>query len=328
MPALDDRLFAWPDLAKSGPWSDLLIGNGASQAVWPDFGYPSLYEKAQLDEDDRELFRVLGTRNFELVLDRLRLSRIVCRQLGHAIDAIDARYEGVRAGLLDAVRQVHVPWGAVPEWLLDHICENLAGYDHVFTTNYDLLAYWAIMRSPGRFADYFWSDLTFDATNTHGYLDRTKVLYLHGALHLYRLAGGEVVKRKQLPGQNLLDAIGTDYLGADTPMFVSEGTAEDKAAAIRRCDYLSFGLEQLATPDRKLVVFGHSLSDQDKHLVAAIRRRQAPLAISIRPSVNVISRKAELQSLLLGKELLFFDATTHPLGDSRLHPSGDDWSTW
>ena len=78
MPALDATLLPWPDLAAQHPCAALLVGNGASRALWKPFSYFSLYEQAQRAGrkkgraiSDQALFKSLGTELFEPVLSAL-----------------------------------------------------------------------------------------------------------------------------------------------------------------------------------------------------------------------------------------------------------------
>jgi hypothetical protein len=43
------------------------------------------------------------------------------------------------------VKSVHPPWAAIPEKVLIQIGEHLRRYSNVYSTNYDLLMYWARM---------------------------------------------------------------------------------------------------------------------------------------------------------------------------------------
>jgi hypothetical protein len=42
----------WSTVGREREWSALLIGNGASRVVWPQFDYPSLYQQASLSRSD------------------------------------------------------------------------------------------------------------------------------------------------------------------------------------------------------------------------------------------------------------------------------------
>lgn len=80
-PTLDsDELADWREIVQHDlRWDALLLGNGASIAVWQPFSYPSLYDHAlsadvadPLTPADAALFDAFGTRNFELVLGAIK----------------------------------------------------------------------------------------------------------------------------------------------------------------------------------------------------------------------------------------------------------------
>ena len=224
---------------------------------------------------------------------------------------------------------VHIPWFDIDKDALIKFKMELLRYDSVFTTNYDLLAYWALMcdEPPGSIVDYFWSSpLVFDPLNTEVWNKATKLLFLHGGLHLCRMSNGQALKRTATPGRNLLELFGEPPAedSRAAPLVVSEGKSEDKLAAIRSSEYLSFALAQFDRTDVPLVVFGHSLSHQDQHLVDVLRTRHAPIAISMRqaPPDDMRAKKAAYRNRLHNQHLLFFDAATHPLGDPALRCSG------
>jgi hypothetical protein len=148
--AVNPDLEDWADVEEDGPWPRLLVGNGASMAVWPSFKYSTLFEKADLGDDDLELFDALdGTRNFEVVLDALRVSRLVCDQLEHDADEVDERYEAIKESLIQAVSDIHVPWPSIEPRVLTSIGKALLRHTHIYSTNYDLLI-WAPPAWPGR----------------------------------------------------------------------------------------------------------------------------------------------------------------------------------
>src|SRR5690349_8639470 len=117
----DSELAEWQDQEGAHNWQGLLLGNGASRAVWEKFKYESLYDVACSDDvdpglspEDQGLFMRLGrTKNFEAVLGALLVSRIVCEAVRLPVVDIDARYASVRDALVQAVHRVHVPWDSV-----------------------------------------------------------------------------------------------------------------------------------------------------------------------------------------------------------------------
>jgi hypothetical protein len=339
---VDPSLQSWVELQSEFAGGVLLLGNGSSRAIWADFGYSSLYEQAQteiehpLQPEDEALFSSLETTNFEAVLSALRTAEIVCRSIGLGTDAIRMRHDSIRVALMEAIQRIHIPWDSIPDPVLAQVRGVLSRYSYVFTTNYDLLAYWAIMseEDPWPFKDYFWnacsdggSWMCFDVSNTEAALGSTKLLYLHGALHLVELPWGETAKLTA-GDANLLEQFAVPDPDEDypiVPLVITEGSSEDKMAAIRRSDYLSFAYERLSHVPGPLTIFGHSLSDEDRHLVDAVTKadEKRPLAVSVRASGGdqLVKRKLELMKTFTKADLRFFDAASHPLGSQEISVS-------
>ena len=333
------ELLDWTDVRGRLAWTGILIGNGASIALWDDFGYDSIFERAKspaldhhLDGQDEDIFDAFSTTNFEQVLAALKTSMTVVGVLGHDTEFIRARYDSIQGALFDAIHSVHVPWGttATFEQKLQAIRDELITYRWVYSLNYDLILYWAITsrdRGAG-IADFFWhSDLSFDPSDVEPLdwaSDWTRVVWLHGGIHLRRHIDGTVYKERASPetASNLLEKFKASYGGQTTPLLVSEGTAEDKYRAITRSSYLEFGLRSLARHEDGLVVFGSSLRTEDEHLANAINEQPVEnLALSLRSSSKsstIRKRKAELRAQFGASNLYFFDSATHPLGDSGL----------
>jgi hypothetical protein len=232
--SIDSGLEDWAELRGRGEFTGLLLGNGASRAVWPKFAYDSLFdlardvqEDAHLTAEDIALFEALSTRNFERVLSALRTASAVGKALGHLTAALDTRYDSVRRALVAAVHHTHVPWALVNDAVLDSIRRALLPHRFIYSTNYDLLVYWAIVRGEGGFKDLFWDEY-FDLSDTELWGKDTAVLYLHGGLHLYRTPDGRTLKRRASEGQNLLDLFGTPYKDDASPLFVARPAAATK----------------------------------------------------------------------------------------------------
>lgn len=226
------------------------------------------------------------------------------------------RHEHIRSALLDAVHAVHVPWDKVPDTTLDRVAEVLVDHRAIFTTSYDLLVYWSLMRRPVDLGDFFWG-VCFDINDTELHFDRRPLYYVHGALHLIRRRSGTTCKLTR-HDRNLLAQFLADP--DSEPLFVSEGTADDKMEAIRSSEYLTFVYDRLTRVEDRLVVFGQGLGDEDAHVADAIRDPNRQIAVGVRGQTNeeIIARIGHYMKVLAGAELTFFDATTHPLGDPGL----------
>jgi hypothetical protein len=110
---------------------------------------------------------------------------------------------------------------------------------------------------------------------------------------------------------------------------ITEGLSGQKAAAIAANDYLSYASRMLRDCNSPLVVFGHSLSDQDQHLIDAINANVGrPVAISLTDQGrrNNRQRQYEIRARLESLTVYFFDAATHPFGSKDLRvPGASRW---
>lgn len=342
---INDLLVSWTDIENQFDQGGILLGNGFSCAVWDKFGYSSLFDTAcssdkvqnPLSLQDQSLFKLKDTKNFELVLSGLSTTNGFNEVLAHSYPLAMNRHEHIKNALGEAVRAVHIPWNSVSESVLNTIHEELKRYKFVYSTNYDLLLYWAVMSQGGGkdFKDYFWSktntinDPAFNIADTEIKKEATRVLYLHGALHLYRDERTERTYKLVNRGpRNLLEIL-------EVPLFITEGSSEDKLRAISRSDYLSFAYSQFMNHEGPLVIFGHSLGETDLHLISAlkniIKRSRANLKIAIsiysqgKSSEKIWQQKANLHEKLCDglprnrkPELVFFDSQTHPLGSPSI----------
>ncbi|MGH2833122.1 MAG: DUF4917 family protein [Solirubrobacteraceae bacterium] len=325
---------SWEDVAGEECWRDLLVGNGLSSHIWPAFAYRSLYARAcragMLRSSDRELFAASFTENFEQVLGSLAISIRALDTLGEpAAGRLRSRYLRIQRALGAAVRGVHVPLVALPTSTRRAVRSTLRDYRWVFTTNYDLVLYWcaAFGDSFDGFADLFFCNdrLEFDPVKTLVPSDTTRLVYLHGALHLL-VDGDGVARKRRSHAASLLEQFGepdkTDSLLR--PLLVAEGSAREKSRIINDNAYLSFGLNQLRRSRCGLVIFGLRLRDEDAHLIDALNfRGKRPIAVAMRPQTRNENRRrqARIRALLDSDRVLFFDASTHPLGDPALTPT-------
>jgi hypothetical protein len=339
-PALDNSdLVSWDDVrtAEDVRWRGLLLGNGSSIAVAESFAYPSLYQVASserianpLGGASRRLFEDFGTRNFEFVLASLKLAGRVNSAVEIDAPILSTLYREVQVALFESVASVHVEWERVAPRTLSQIRRELLHFKRVYSTNYDLLVYWAMLSEgdPYDFRDYFWSEgNSFEPANVGILGDPTLVYFLHGGVHLRRTPNGRSFKRTALE-RNLLSQFPTTWESDEIPLLISEGDSNDKLVSINRSDYLSFAYRRFLEHEGNLVVFGHTLSRTDEHLVRAINSWSTPdtprqIALSVRRQIGETPIRQEKQRLahrLPEADLWFYDADTHPLGQPNVRP--------
>lgn len=326
---ISSSLRTWSEF-ENQKWNSLLLGNGFSMNIWRKFDYPSLFEVAKsehiqpsLDVNSIALFDRLNSNNFEDALKVLFHARLVDDLLNSPQQAeIDDLYTSTKNALAAAVNYSHAPHGFEG---LTAINKAFRNYQNVFTTNYDLIPYWAIMQENlWRFKDLFWAGEdkdTFDPNDTAVSADKCILSYLHGAIHLVELPDGKTKKLKA-NGTNLADLFDLahpEYF----PLFISEGSSDRKLSRIKQNDYLRFSFEKLQSLDGNLVVIGHSLhKDYDQHIVDALRDGNLEsIAIGVWPEqepAQIRLFKSRIHAEIDGKTVYFFDSTTHPLGNPKL----------
>jgi Domain of unknown function (DUF4917) len=323
--AFDGSLGLWDEIRPQHPWSALLLGNGLSINVWPQFAYASLFDA--LSASDRALFD--GTRNFERTLSDLMTAMRVNAALGLDTAPILERYRSIQVALGEAIQAVHVRQSRIADAALAAIREEMLRYEWIFTTSYDLILYWA-MKGPRDwkpFVDFLCWDgrcaFKPDPECTKVRADDCPVYFLHGALHLVVGSDGTTWKRTRVGLRGLLAQFGRPIDGDPQAraLLVTEGSAAEKLRAIEENVYLSHALGRLRSTRVPIVVFGSSLSEQDAHLIEALNEHpRRPVAISMLPGSRreIAARKAELLGRLDAEEVLFFNARSHPLGSATL----------
>ncbi len=324
----DGSLQSWTEIEAGLENAVLLLGNGLSINVWPRFAYGSLLDHATdegLTPEDLILFD--GRSNFERVLADLNTAIRVNEAVKLDAAPIYERYRSIQRALGRAIREVHVGMSQVPASTLKAIRDEMVRYEWIFTTSYDLIIYWA-MACGGTWEPFvdgfkYGARLEFDPARYTVYENQVPVYFLHGALHLVVGGSGVTWKLRRRDVRTILDQFGEpiDNDPQARPLLVTEGSARDKLRAIEGNPYLSHALGQLGTIDLPVVVFGSSLSQQDQHLVDALNEHPArTVAISMLPGSErtLAPVQNDIYGRLEAERLLFFDATTHPLGASSL----------
>ncbi len=316
----------WQEVESLHPWTELLLGNGFSRAMDGRFGYGRLLEEAAFSPSDRRLFGALGTDNFEHVMSVLRRVEAVARDRGFNTDVLEYLYVAYRDALIKAIGNNHAPFRDLAWARLLRRGALINAHQRVFTTNYDLVTYWASMATqdgggPPPLDDGF---ATFDGAYAVWDPARARqrrpgaLYYLHGALHLTHDPVDRATYKIKGQSSHLLDTIKARWLESrDLPLVVSEGDAESKEATIRDNPYLSACLDRFEKGQAPLVILGHDLGPPDRHIVQAVRERTSPVAVSLYDPSGDISRLAPLvaafDARLQRTDIHYFPSWEHPL---------------
>lgn len=329
----------------------LLLGNGFSIACRPKiFTYGSLFAQADFSSAPRlpAVFEAVGTTDFEHVIkmleDASRVVSVYSDQRTEAAEQMASDSKALKAILIQTVADNHpnIPNEIADEqfWacrrFLSHFLGEANKDGRVYTLNYDLLLYWALMHDDMGFEDPiklatndgFGRDEDTDPEYVNwmgeGNADHQRVHYLHGALHLFD-AGAElqkyIWKNKKIP---LLVQAREAMASAKFPLFVAEGESEQKLAKINHSAYLHHSYKsfsrRMEQPDGSLFIFGHSLAKNDQHILKKIGRgkvRQVYIGLYGNPAIpgnqqiqSAVDALAHSRSDSAPLEVAFFDAAS------------------
>jgi hypothetical protein len=272
----------------------LLLGNGFSIALKPDiFSYGSLFQNADFSEIPHvpKLFEALGTQDFEIAIRHIQDAAKILNVYDPGQLDLMAKMRNdasaIKDALVSAVAKRHPdrPYNiSKPQYIAcrDIACRAfLRHFDHIFTLNYDVLLYWTLMqdevdKQPFNADDGFRhpeQDPSLPYVSWQQANSAT-VNYLHGALHLFD-QGTEIVKYTWSKTDiAIVEQIRQALREDKFPLFVAEGTSESKIDRILHSAYLHKALRSFEgcclSPKNSIVIFGHSLADNDAHVLRCI----------------------------------------------------------
>lgn len=312
-----------------------LLGNGFSRA-WRDdiFSYDALLEQARFENLSpfaRRAFEALGTTDFEEVMRALRSAATLVNLYDNNAELQRRLFQdaiGLQEVLVQAIAGRHPDRPhAVSEDEHCHAKSFLANFGSIYTLNYDLLLYWALMQQELAphvpFDDGFRTPddgpceyVTWEVEKT----DKQTVFYLHGALHIFD-AGHEIQKYTWVnTGVALIDQIRSALEANLYPLFVSEGESRQKLEKIKHSDLLARGYRSFSKIGGALFLYGHSMATNDQHIIRLIEKNkcsklfvslfgdpESPANRRIREcSLEIANARPPTRSL----EVRFFDATS------------------
>ncbi len=272
--------------------------------------YEHAKNEGLLDCKTQALFNSFNTTDFEYILRKLWQASLVNEALGIEENAVNAGYAQVRDSLFQAILKIHPKKSEVSD-SLDSISKFLLKFKTVLSLNYDLIVYWAMMHSnrheQQQMKDAFlgqYFELDYGRLRNNKYnpaIEDTLVFYPHGNLILTRLNDSAYAEKKLTikhikavldepistqsnwldvfnnapsPESDLLESIGLYYnkQNFETPLFISEGTAEHKEASIKFNPYLNFIANTIIKTDlgKSLTVYGWSFGVHDEHILKSM----------------------------------------------------------
>lgn len=273
----------------------LLLGNGFSMAYDPKiFSYTALSNFVTNSKDPMlaKLFKAINTTNFEQLMQYLAVTINILKAFDsekELINNIEFANAKLKASLIDAIQALHPEHVfKLPKEKSECCAAFLKSFldtgGSLFTTNYDLLLYWVLMRNgiPGA-NDGFGRELENEEEVKRGEEPQfseliwgpnaagQRVYYLHGALPLFD-DGIDVIKEQYNESGLILENIQTRIDKGQYPVFVTAGNGKDKLSHIAHNKYLSDCYEHLSSASGSIVSFGFNFGLYDTHIIEAINR--------------------------------------------------------
>jgi hypothetical protein len=273
----------------------LLLGNGFSMAYDNKiFSYNALSTFIERTDNEllKKLFETINTKNFEQIMQQLDNFYEIAQIFSTdklLVDKLRNASSTLKTSLIDAVKELHPEHVfTVPEEnskkCYQFINDYISKEGKVFSTNYDLLLYWVLMRNNSDFAidgfgrelensDEFVKeeDLEYSELRWGKYKTDQTIYYLHGALPIFD-TGIEIVKEEYDTRHYLLEKIKERMEQKDYPIFVTAGNAKEKLNHIMHNKYLSYCYEDFSNIKGSLITFGFNFGDYDTHIIDAINK--------------------------------------------------------
>ena len=283
-------------LKKKNRKKHLLFGNGFSMAYDNNiFSYNALSKFIEESGDPmiRNLFERLNTKNFELIMQQLdnfcEIADLFSKEKA-LVPKIKAVSEQLKNSLIEAVKELHPEHVfEIPEEksksCIRFLQEYLSNDGLVFSTNYDLLLYWVLMRNGAQNAiDGFGRDLETDINNGSyvepedlkyselrwgKYKRKQNVFHLHGTLPIFD-TGINIIKVEYDTEHYILQNVKDRIDKKEYPIFVTAGNGKEKLTHIMHNKYLTYCYEQLCDIQGSLVTFGFNFGEYDSHIIDGI----------------------------------------------------------
>ena len=274
-----------------GAEKHLLLGNGFSCALIPEFGQEPLLAVASFPADSRLkiIFNTQGIQRFEVALNIFEVTNMIAQFYGDIsdtfIDKVRKEAQQIERIFIEAIVKKHpVSAADLDEEQTSSCIKFLKNFDKKYTLNYDLLLYWiivkALKRGEMRAVDGFdierrVSDVDYLAFDPAWSLELINFFYLHGGLQLF-VSGQDTLKRKcGFWGVRIIDQARIALEKGQFPLFVAGGDHQLKQRKIDNNTYLSKCLQSFkdicADPNAILFIFGCSLNCNDEHILSIIR---------------------------------------------------------
>lgn len=288
--------------------SNLLIGNGFSCAYDKKiFSYKFLSEIIKNDKENNvdeitkkilQLSETNNTYNLELVMRNLsfyaNFTEVLLEKEEYKEDVIKSAnnaLHNLKLYFIDAIHKLH-PENA--SCLPDNQAKScfqflnkvvIGDKGNIFSTNYDLLLYWVLMRMDKDRYNKFYDGFKYESSSDNKLtwqpeIQSQNTYYLHGSLHLFdyghylkKITYSEITSegnKSKRDDKPIIEKVKSNINKDKYPLIVTSGTSNEKRQQIDHNRYLRYCYDKLKEIEDNLIVFGFSFGDNDDHITEAI----------------------------------------------------------
>ena len=314
--------------------TNVLLANGFSIDCCKDiFTYKKLFDTANFYQEIKDVFNEFNTFDFEKVIKKLDdTSKIV--NIYNSDSSISKKLTNdankIKNELVKVISKKHPEHQhKIPDYKFCSAYKFLSNFENIYTLNYDMLLYWTLMYKER--CDAILNALNIaDLSIMDGFgrlpqkeeltwykTSKQNIFYLHGALHIFD-DDYDIIKAETTFEDNLMDTIKERLNNNQYPLIVAEGSSNEKLSKISHNKYLQNALDNLRYIKGNLFIHGHSLDDNDKHIINIINNawNLKQIFISVfEPENNFEEIQQKALSLFVdtkkdSKKIFFYDAKT------------------
>ena len=320
-------------------YKNILLANGFSiDCCYNIFTYKTLFDNSNFSEELKKIFNEFHTFDFEKIINKLADTKRIISiydKKNKLKNQLKTDTENIKTELINVISKKHPEHQhKIQDFQYCSALKFLSNFNNIYTLNYDMLLYWTLMMElrNSELLRY----LNIPKTNYKDCFGRIgneliwqknklqNVFYLHGALHLFD-DGVDIIKAETTEKNNLMDVIQSRLNNNQYPLIVTEGSSEEKLNKISHNKYLQNALENLRNNAKGvLFIHGHSLDDNDKHIINTINHNNnlKQIYISIfNPKENFDNMQQKTLSLFVNnkknsKQIYYYDAKTAKVWNS------------
>jgi len=252
---------------------NILVGNGFSIAQNSKFENLSILDSSGILKDPilQKLYEYLRCHSVESLMFVIELMTELCTSLQEPakvqlLSELELKRNELAMKFLGTFKELHPHDYTSVKEIIEPSRKLLLPFQHIFTTNYDLLLYWVFQTLPDITDGFNSIGNEYVFTGMYGGAKR-RLWFLHGGLHLFNQGRTKCTSDGQYLLSKIIEKMKQEGV---LPMLILGGTSETKQLQIKDSTYLNLAFQAFRTIQGFLVVLGSSFDRNDAHVWSCI----------------------------------------------------------